>query len=40
MVCHCREGSPEGDRSGSDRTDIVGKPYRPEQHIDVWFNET
>ncbi|MGQ9632143.1 MAG: FG-GAP repeat domain-containing protein [bacterium] len=29
-----------GDLTGSGRPDIVGKPYMPERHIDVWFNET
>jgi len=29
-----------GDLTGDGRPDIVGKPYRPESHIDVWFNET
>ncbi len=24
---------------GDGRPDIVGKPYQPERHIDVWFNE-
>jgi len=27
------------DLTGDGRPDIVGKPYHPEQHIDVWFNE-
>lgn len=26
------------DLTGNGRPDIVGKPYRPERHIDVWFN--
>jgi hypothetical protein len=29
-----------GDLTGDGRPDIVGKPYEPERHIDVWFNET
>ncbi|MFQ6098694.1 MAG: FG-GAP repeat domain-containing protein [Armatimonadota bacterium] len=29
-----------GDLTGDGRPDIVGKPYQPERHIDVWFNET
>ncbi|HUW81816.1 MAG TPA: VCBS repeat-containing protein [Phycisphaerae bacterium] len=29
-----------GDLTGNGRPDIVGKPYDPERHIDVWFNET
>jgi hypothetical protein len=29
-----------GDLTGDGRPDIVGKPYDPERHIDVWFNET
>ncbi|MBM3239624.1 VCBS repeat-containing protein [Candidatus Poribacteria bacterium] len=29
-----------GDLTGNGRPDIVGKPYRPERHIDIWFNET
>jgi len=28
------------DLTGNGRPDIVGKPYKPERHIDVWFNET
>jgi len=28
------------DLTGDGRPDIVGKPYDPERHIDVWFNET
>ena len=28
------------DMNGDGRPDIVGKPYMPERHIDVWFNET
>ncbi|MBD3176823.1 MAG: VCBS repeat-containing protein [Armatimonadia bacterium] len=28
------------DLSGDGRMDIVGKPYHPERHIDVWWNET
>lgn len=28
------------DIDGDGRPDIVGKPYSPERHIDVWFNET
>jgi len=28
-----------GDLTGNGRPDIVGKPYDPERHIDVWFNE-
>ena len=27
------------DLTGDGRPDIVGKPYVPERHIDVWFNE-
>jgi hypothetical protein len=29
-----------GDLTGNGRPDIVGKPYDPERHIDVWFNES
>jgi hypothetical protein len=29
-----------GDLTGTGRCDIVGKPYQPERHIDVWFNES
>jgi hypothetical protein len=29
-----------GDLTGDGRPDIVGKPYSPERHIDVWFNES
>lgn len=29
-----------GDLTGDGRPDIVGKPFQPESHIDVWFNET
>ena len=29
-----------GDLTGDGRPDIVGKPYHPERHNDVWFNET
>ncbi len=29
-----------GDLTGDGRPDIVGKPYTPQRHIDVWFNET
>lgn len=28
-----------GDLTGNGRPDIVGKPFQPERHIDVWFNE-
>ncbi len=28
------------DLTGDGRPDIVGKPYHPERHIDVWFNES
>ena len=28
------------DINGDGKPDIVGKPYSPERHIDVWFNET
>jgi hypothetical protein len=28
------------DMTGDGRPDIVGKPYDPERHIDVWLNET
>jgi len=28
------------DVDGDGRPDIVGKPYDPQRHIDVWFNET
>lgn len=27
------------DLTGNGRPDIVGKPWEPEQHIDVWYNE-
>ena len=27
------------DLTGDGRPDIVGKPYDPERHVDVWFNE-
>ncbi len=29
-----------GDLTGNGRPDIVGKPYEPQRHIDVWFNQT
>ena len=29
-----------GDLTGDGRPDIVGKPFQPERHIDVWFNES
>ncbi len=29
-----------GDLTGNGLPDIVGKPFQPERHIDVWFNET
>lgn len=29
-----------GDLTGNGLPDIVGKPYSPERHIDVWFNES
>lgn len=29
-----------GDLTGDGRPDIVGKPFQPESHVDVWFNET
>ncbi len=43
--CVISEGVPTheakvGDLTGNGRPDIVGKPYDPERHIDVWFNET
>ena len=28
------------DLTGDGRPDIVGKPYQPERHIDVWLNDT
>lgn len=28
------------DLTGDGRPDIVGKPYHPERHVDVWYNET
>jgi hypothetical protein len=28
------------DLDGDGRPDIIGKPYSPERHIDVWFNES
>ena len=28
-----------GDLTGDGRIDIVGKPYHPDRHIDVWYNE-
>ncbi|MAG35396.1 MAG: hypothetical protein CL878_04000 [Dehalococcoidia bacterium] len=28
------------DMTGDGRLDIVGKPFDPERHIDIWFNET
>ncbi|MFC6731886.1 MULTISPECIES: VCBS repeat-containing protein [unclassified Haladaptatus] len=27
------------DLNGDGRLDIVGKPYEPERHVDVWYNE-
>jgi len=27
------------DMTGDGRPDIVGKPYEPERHIDIWYNE-
>ena len=43
-VCF-QEGIPTheakvADLTGDGRPDIVGKPYDPRRHIDVWFNET
>ena len=29
-----------GDLTGNGRPDIVGKPYSPERHVDLWLNET
>jgi hypothetical protein len=29
-----------GDLTGDGRPDIIGKPYHPDRHVDVWFNET
>jgi len=29
-----------GDLTGDGKPDIVGKPFHPESHVDVWFNET
>ena len=28
-----------GDLTGNGKPDIVGKPFQPESHVDVWFNE-
>jgi len=28
------------DMTGDGRLDVVGKPYHPERHVDVWYNET
>jgi len=28
------------DLNGDGRPDIIGKPYDPERHIDIWLNET
>ena len=28
------------DLTGNGLPDIIGKPYHPERHIDVWLNET
>lgn len=28
------------DLTGDGRPDIIGKPYDPQRHVDVWFNET
>jgi len=28
-----------GDLTGDGRVDIIGKPYQPQRHIDVWFNK-
>jgi hypothetical protein len=27
------------DLTGDGRPDIVGKPYHPESHIDIWYNQ-
>lgn len=35
-LCACRVA----DMTGDGRPDIVGKPYMPERHIDLWLNET
>ena len=29
-----------GDLTGDGRPDVVGKPFNPERHINVWFNES
>lgn len=29
-----------GDLTGNGLPDIIGKPYTPERHVDVWFNTT
>ena len=28
------------DMTGDGRPDIVGKPFHPERHVDIWYNET
>ena len=28
------------DMTGNGRPDIVGKPYHPQRHIDIWYNES
>lgn len=32
--------SKVGDLTGNGKPDIVGKPYNPQRHINVWFNES
>ena len=43
--CIIHRGTPvhearAGDLTGNGLPDIVGKPYSPERHVDVWINET
>lgn len=38
--CIATHEATVGDLTGNGLPDIVGKPYVPPYHIDVWFNET
>lgn len=45
--CHAIASAPELeaggvslDITGNGLPDIVGKPYAPERHVDIWFNES
>lgn len=36
----CLIADINGNGRGDGKPDIVGKPFQPESHVDVWFNET